>query len=199
MLRGRVVEAELPELNLELQSESSYDRSRKDIEAFAEMLVNRSNIKSNKVFEDVRTLILEDTKWTEFFMSTLSSRLFTEVNVPQDKYNELLAMAKYLFASAAEGAGNYNILYNLLWISVRVHHNGDYLIHHINRNKDFWRNEEVWIRLLVFVKEQALKRERSMKGYIRSIKKIYSKGIINRGLKRLGMSRYTVDEKQFKD
>jgi len=50
-------------------------------------------------------------------------------------------MAKYLFASAAEGSGNYSVLYSLLWISVRVHHNGDYLICHINRNKDFWRNE----------------------------------------------------------
>lgn len=51
LLRGRVVEAELPELNLEQQSESSYERSRKDIEAFAEMFVNRSSIKSTKAFD----------------------------------------------------------------------------------------------------------------------------------------------------
>lgn len=53
--------------------------------------------------------------------------------------------------------------------------------------------------MLCFLKEQTLKKERSVKGYIRNIKKIYSKGIINRGLKKLGMNKYTVDEKQFKD
>jgi hypothetical protein len=36
-------------------------------------------------------------------------------------------------------------------------------------------------------------------GYIKNIKKIYSKGIINRGLKKLGIHKYTIDEKQFKD
>lgn len=103
--------------------------------------MNRTNIKSNTAFDEVRTLILENEKWTEYFLSNVSHRLFTEINLPENKYNELLAIAKYLFASAAEGAGNYSILYSLLWIAVRVHHNGDYLIHHINRNKDFWRNE----------------------------------------------------------
>lgn len=38
-----------------------------------------------------------------------------------------------------------------------------------------------------------------MKGYLRNLKKLYSKGIINRGLKRLGINKYTVDERQFKD
>lgn len=183
---------------METQAETFYIKKRKDIEEFAEFFLNRSNVNPSRVYDDVRTLIIEDEKWTEYFLSILTGKLYTEVNLPLEKYNDLLAIMKYLFAEAFE-ASNHPTMYSLLWIALRVHHNGQYLIRHFNKYQDFLEEQEMWFKMLEYLKKVAAKKDRTVGAYLKNIKKMYSRGIINRGLKRLGMSKYTVDDKQFKD
>jgi hypothetical protein len=197
LLRDRIVECELPVFDLEAQAEIFHKKKRKDIEDFAEFFISQST-KPSKQYEDVRSLIIDDNKWTEYFISSLSSRLFTEVNLPLEKYNDLLALMKYLFAEAFD-SGKYHTLYSLLWIAMRIHHNGQYLIRHFNKYDDFLNDQRIWFQMLEYLKKEAIRKDRSVGAYIKSLKKLYSRGIINRGLKRLGINKYTVDDKQFKD
>lgn len=197
LLRDKIVETELPVFDLEAQAEIFHQKKKKDIEEFAEFFINRSNAKSSKVYEDVRSLIIEDAKWTDYFLTCLTSRLYTEVNLPLEKYNDLLAISKFLFAQAYEST-HFATIYSLLWIALRVHHSHQYLIKHFNKY-DFLDEPEVWFKMLDYLKKVAAKKDRSVGAYIKNLKKIYSRGIINRGLKRLGMNKYTVDDKQFKD
>lgn len=54
------------------------------------------------------------------------------------------------------------------------------------------------MHMLNYLKKEA-ERKDPLGTAVRGIKKFYSKGLINKGLKKLGFNKYTVDEKQFKD
>ena len=70
------------------------------------------------------------------------------------KYREITALIKYIFAHTAEiEEENYSILYSVLYISYRIRYNEDYLIKEFGRQEEYWRNPQIWFKIIEYVKK----------------------------------------------
>lgn len=53
-----------------------------------------------------RNLIIDSSKWAEYFLQKLQSNLHTEMRLTTSKFHELTTIMKYIFATAVELKNN---------------------------------------------------------------------------------------------
>lgn len=46
------------------------------------------------------------------------------------------------------------MIYKILYISLRVSHNGSYLIEELSKYKDHWEHEKRWEEIIIFLKKE---------------------------------------------
>lgn len=110
-------------------AELEEQRERALIEDFVGFFTSRCALREDeRKFEEARSLILEEMKWTHYFLSRLKGCLFTETKLNNAKFRELATIIKYIFAMVVEVPANEPILYDLLAIAARVRHKDQYLI-----------------------------------------------------------------------
>ena len=147
LLHHRVVNSH----ELKLENDDEIVKNFKDIEAFSEVFIVKSKI-NKKEFEHARNMIMGDSKWGEYFLGCVCSKLFTEVALDKDKYDELATMVKIMFANLSEAKGRAHILYKILYIALRVSLRGIHLISELSKYKEHWEDKKRWGELVDFLK-----------------------------------------------
>ena len=129
------------------------ERQKKIIDEFINLFTNRSNLNEDDTsFEQSRTLILEDMRWTNYFLTKLKNSLYTEITFNNNKFRELASIVKYIFAIVVEADDNESVLYSLLYISYRVRCKDQYLIRELGKHGDFWKNHFLWNNIVEYIK-----------------------------------------------
>ena len=107
----------------------SDEKEKQQIDDFISIFTSRSNLKEeDKSYEECRTLILEETRWTNYFLNKLKTNLHTEIKLSNEKFRELASILKYIFALVVEAEDSEPVLYSLLYVSYRVKCKDQYLI-----------------------------------------------------------------------
>ena len=79
---------------------STMDQKEKGIiDEFVGLFTSRSNLKEEeKNYENCRCLILEEMRWTTYFLNKLKTSLYTEISLGNYKFRQLASIIKYIFA-----------------------------------------------------------------------------------------------------
>lgn len=79
------------------------ERQRQAVDQFISFFTSRSELEDEeRQFEEARGLILEESRWTLYFMGRLRACLHTEIRLSKVKFRELATILKYIFAVAVE-------------------------------------------------------------------------------------------------
>jgi hypothetical protein len=134
------------------------EREKIIIDDFVGLFTNRSGLpEEEQIYEDARSLILDNMRWANYFLGRLKSSLHTEIKLGNNKFRELASIIKYIFALVVEAEDNEAVLYSLLYISYRVSCKDHYLIRELGKHDDFWRQTTLWNSIVQYIQLLKLK------------------------------------------
>jgi hypothetical protein len=81
-----IFEEESADISILMASEGD-EKEKKTIDDFIGLFTNRSNLQDeNQSYEESRTLILENMRWTSYFLNKLRTSLHTEIQLNNAKF-----------------------------------------------------------------------------------------------------------------